>query len=74
MMLDLTNEELKTLQEVLENDIAGLKVEVLHTDTRQYRELLKHKEQILEKILARSEGTEVREPEKELLENQIMGR
>ena len=51
--LELTDDELRILHDVLENDIAGLRTEVLHTDTRNYREMLKQKEHILEKILSK---------------------
>ena len=51
--LELTDEELRILHDVLENDIAGLRTEVFHTDTRDYRLMLKQKEQILEKIFAK---------------------
>jgi hypothetical protein len=50
--LDLTWEELNTLKELLDNDIAELRMEIIHTDTSQFREMLKHKELILKKILA----------------------
>jgi len=49
--LDLTCEELNTLKELLDNDIAELRMEIIHTDTSQFRETLKNKEQILKKIL-----------------------
>jgi len=48
--LDLTCEELNTLKELLDNDIAELRMEIIHTDTSQFRETLKDKEQILKKI------------------------
>jgi len=50
--LELKREELITLKEVLESDIDGLRAEIMHTDKREFREMLKHKEQILEKILS----------------------
>lgn len=50
--LELTAEELKTLKEVLENDIKTLQMEAVRTDHRDFREIVQHKEKILEKILA----------------------
>jgi hypothetical protein len=50
--LELEKEELSTLKEVLENDIGELRVEIIRTERWEYKDLLKHKEQILEKILA----------------------
>ena len=69
MTLELTAEEFNTLHEVLENDIEMLKSEVLHTDAREYKILLRHKEMILEKILEHAESGESR-----LVENQVLGR
>jgi len=48
--LELDKEELATLKEVLENDISELRMEIAGTDTFKFREMLKHKEQILKKI------------------------
>lgn len=48
----LSQEELDTLKEVLENDIIELREEIYYTDRYEYREILKNKEQILEKILS----------------------
>ena len=56
--LELTEQELDTLQEVLETDIAQLRLQEAHTDTRDYRALLKHKEEILNKILQAVEQAE----------------
>lgn len=50
--LELTNEELSTLKEMMENDIVSLRLEVSRTDKREFRKMLDHKEQILEKILS----------------------
>ena len=47
VILKLKKEELRTLKEVLEKDIAELCVEIRHTDKSECREMLKHKEQIL---------------------------
>ena len=51
-VLKLKPEELSTLKEVLEKDIAELRVEIRHTDNSECREMLRHKEEILEKIFS----------------------
>jgi len=56
--LELKKEELGTLKEVLENDISELHAEIVRTDKSEFREKLKHKEQILEKILSALEVNE----------------
>lgn len=50
--LELKQEELSTLKDVLENDIEELRSEIVHTDKHEFREMLKHKEQILKKIFS----------------------
>lgn len=50
--LPLTDEQVDILREVLENDLAELRKEEAHTTTREYRKILKHKEEILAEILA----------------------
>lgn len=58
--LDFTNEEVSTLIEVLESDISDLRVEIVRTEKREFREMLKHKEEILKKILSIFEqGSEI---------------
>lgn len=51
-VLKLNQEELSTLKEVLKRDIAELRVEIRHTDNSECRKMLRHKEEILEKILS----------------------
>jgi len=48
--LRLTDTELYTLKEVLEKDIAELRVEIRRTDSHDYRKILKRKEDTLKKI------------------------
>jgi len=49
--IELTKEEMMTLKEVLENDIIVLRRQLAHTDHRTFREVVRHKEQILGKIV-----------------------
>ena len=51
-VLKLKPEELSTLKEVLEKDIAELRVEIRHTDNSECHEMLRHKEETLEKIFS----------------------
>ena len=51
-VLKLNQEELSTLKEVLERSIAELRVEIRHTDNSECRKMLRHKEEILEKIFS----------------------
>lgn len=50
--LDLTDEEQQILKEVLESDLPDLRMEIRETDNREFRAMLKNKEQVLGKILA----------------------
>ncbi len=49
--IDFTSEELMTLKEVLENDVERFRREVVRSDHKKFREAVKHKELILEKIV-----------------------
>ena len=51
--IEFTPEEIKILHEVLEHQINEVEVEVFRTDTHDFKEMLKHRRQILEKILAK---------------------
>ena len=47
----LNDEEAVILQDILETFIEGIRVEIMHTDKREYRELLKQQEKVVKKIL-----------------------
>ena len=51
--LEFTAEELSALGEVLQHQIAEMEIEVRRTDTHDYREMLKHRRQVLENVLAK---------------------
>ena len=51
-VLKLKPEELSTLKEVLERDIAELSVEIRHTDNSECLKMLRHKKEIVEKIFS----------------------
>jgi hypothetical protein len=49
--LQLSREEVLLLREVLEGYLGDIRAEVHHTDTFEYREALKHREDTLKKLL-----------------------
>ncbi len=50
---EFTAEELEVLREVLHREIHELDVEVFRTDTHEYKEMLKHRKELLERLEAR---------------------
>jgi len=50
--LDLTSEEQEVLRNTLESYLSDLRYEIADTDTQEFREQLKAKKTVLEKILA----------------------
>jgi hypothetical protein len=51
--LEMTAEELEVLCEMLENELKKVDVEVLRTDTHDFKELLKHRRAVLEQVFAK---------------------
>lgn len=51
--LQLSTEEVEALREVLRHLVADMGVEVSRTDTRDYKEMLKHRRELLEHVLDR---------------------
>ena len=51
--LEIDSEEKKDLKEVLQGCLDSLKVEVSHTDHRAFRDMLKQKEEVLQKVLGK---------------------
>lgn len=51
--LELSDDQAALLRETLESKLQALLVEIRHTKHREYRELLKHREQSLGAILTR---------------------
>jgi hypothetical protein len=49
--IELTDEERDTLSQVLKVTLAALEIEIQHTDHREYKELLKHRRDVLKKVL-----------------------
>lgn len=51
MNLDLTKEQIDFLQKMLENSVGELRTEVRHTDDSEFKQFLKHNEQLLREII-----------------------
>jgi hypothetical protein len=51
LQLELTDEEQHILKEILESDRSDLRMEIRETDNRTFKEMLKNKERVMEKIL-----------------------
>ena len=51
--LDIDSEEKKDLAEFLQQCLQSLKVEVAHTDHHAFRDMLKQKEKVLERVLGK---------------------
>ena len=49
--LDLTTEEQQTLVYLLEECISDLRMEIVDTDSVDYKEMLKHRKRVLTKLL-----------------------
>jgi len=59
MQLTLNSTEATVLREVLTTHLAALRVEIGRSDHREYREMLRQRDEVLERIVARlSEGAE----------------
>jgi hypothetical protein len=55
MMLDISREEIEFLLELLESKQSAMLHEIHHTDTNDFKELLKEKVDLLERLKARIE-------------------
>jgi hypothetical protein len=51
--IELTAEEADTLRDVISHVIGDMNVEVFRTDTHDFKEMLKHRREILERVLVR---------------------
>jgi hypothetical protein len=52
MQLNLNSTEATVLREVLTTHLAALRVEIGHTDHREFREMLRQRDEVLERIVA----------------------
>lgn len=51
--IELTAEEADMLRDVISHVIGDMNVEVFRTDTHDFKEMLKHRREVLERILVR---------------------
>jgi hypothetical protein len=47
---ELTSEEVALMRELLDSGLRELRDEIRHTDSRQYRDMLKEREALLQKL------------------------
>lgn len=50
---EFTSEELGVLREVLQHSISEIDVEVFRTDTHEFKEMLKRRREVLERLLGK---------------------
>jgi len=55
MHLELTDDETKILQDVLECELSDLRMEIRHTDRLDFRNMLRQRAQVLKKLLGACE-------------------
>jgi hypothetical protein len=51
--LELSPEEQEILRDVLRQAVGEMEIEVLHTDSHGFKEMLKHRRNVLEQIIER---------------------
>ena len=56
MQLTLTSEEAKVLAEILTSQLAALRVEIGRSDHREYRDMLRRRNDVMEHIAAQLEA------------------
>jgi hypothetical protein len=54
--LKLNDEEAMILHNIIKASLEDLRMEIMHTDRREYREMLKQQEEIVKKILKEIES------------------
>ncbi len=59
MQIEFAPEEAEVLREILQHGLNEMDVEVVRTDTRDFRTMLKHRRKVLEHILAKLSATPV---------------
>jgi hypothetical protein len=50
---EFTAEEVEVLREVLQHGLSEIDVEVFRTDTRDFKEMLKHRREVLDHLLGK---------------------
>ena len=59
MYVSLDREQTTTLRELIQSSLKQTKIETRHTDSRDFRALLRRREQVLESVLAKLSGEPV---------------
>jgi hypothetical protein len=54
--IELTNEEQEALSQVLQSTLAMLELEILHTDHKEFKDLLRNRRRVLKDLLAKVHG------------------
>ena len=49
--IEFSDEEAEVLREILRHGLSGIDIEVFRTDSRDFKEKLKHRRQVLEQLL-----------------------
>lgn len=49
--IEMTDEQLEVLREVLRHELEAINIEVFRTDTHDFKEMLKHRREVLERVL-----------------------
>ena len=57
--IEFTTEESEVLRELLQHKLQEADVEVFRTDAYHYKQMLKHRREVLEKVLAKLSTTPV---------------
>jgi hypothetical protein len=59
LKIELTDEERETLRHILNVDLGALEIEIQRTDHREFKELLKHRRDVLKGMLFKVPGMAV---------------
>jgi len=59
--LELTDEEVEILRDITKRHLHELDMELLHTDTYNFKEMLKRRKQVLETVLGKVSALETAE-------------
>jgi hypothetical protein len=57
--LHLTSEETEVLRDVLNHAISEMEIEILHTDTHGFKEMLKRRRALLDQVLTKTAEKEL---------------
>ena len=49
--IQITDEQLEVLREVLRRELEAIKIEVFRTDMHDFKEMLKHRREVLDRLL-----------------------